>query len=77
VADGWKGLINTLLQTPLSMTQRGVVAEISRALDEWRKDGPGAMNGVEFQVEPPDLHGAEFNFAEVIECALAEVRKRR
>jgi hypothetical protein len=73
--DGWKRLITTLLHTPLSMAQRGLVGEIICCLDGWRKGRVHARNGVEFQIEPPDLHHSEFNCAEVIECALAAVRK--
>ena len=75
VVDGWKRLITTLLQTPLSMAQRGVVSEVVCALEGWRKGRADATSGVEFQVDPPDLHQAEFNCAEVIKCALAAVRK--
>jgi len=75
VVDGWKRLITALLHTPLSMAQRGLVAETICALEGWRNGRADATNGVEFQVEPPDLHQSEFNCTEVIECALAEVRK--
>ena len=75
VVDGWKRMITTLLHTPLSMAQRGLVSQITCALEGWRKGRADATNGVEFQVEPPDLHHSEFNCAEVIECALAAVRK--
>jgi len=75
VVDGWKRLITSLLETPLSMAQRGLVGEIIGALDGWRKGRPDATSGVEFQVEPPDLHRSEFNCTEVLECALAAVRK--
>jgi hypothetical protein len=57
------------------MVQRGLVSEIICALDGWRKGRAHATNGVEFQIDPPDLHHSEFNCAEVIECALAAVRK--
>jgi len=75
VVDGWKRLITTLLHTPLSIAQRGLVAEIICALDGWKKGRADARNGFEFQVEAPDLHGSEFNCTEVLECALAAVRK--
>jgi chromosome segregation ATPase len=75
VVDGWKRLVTTLLQTPLSTAQRGLVGEIIGALDGWRKGRADATNGVEFQVEPPGLHCSEFNCAEVIESALEAVRK--
>jgi hypothetical protein len=75
VVEGWKRLISTLNQTPLSMTQRGLLGEIIGALDGWRSGRAEAANGVEFQVESPALHRCEFNCAEVIESALAAVRK--
>jgi hypothetical protein len=75
VVDGWKRLISTLLHTPLSLAQRGVLAEIIGALEAWRKGRPDATNGVEFRVEALDLHHSEFNCADVIESALAAVRK--
>ena len=36
VVDGWKHLVTTLLQSPLSIAQRGVVSEIVGALDGWK-----------------------------------------
>jgi chromosome segregation ATPase len=75
VVDGWKQLINALLHTPLSMAQRGLVSQITCALDGWRKGRPDATNGVEFQVEPPNLQPSEFNCAELIESVLAAIRK--
>jgi len=75
VVEGWKRLISTLNQTPLSMTQRGLLGELIGALDGWRSGRAEAANGVEFQVESPALHRSEFNCTEVIESALAAVRK--
>src|SRR4029077_5960394 len=45
-------------------------------LDAWKKGRADATTGVEFQVEPPNLHRSEFNCGEVIECALAAARKK-
>jgi chromosome segregation ATPase len=73
--DGWKRMIATLLHTPLSVTQRGLLTEITGALENWNKARAEARNGVEFSVELPDLHQSEFDCAEVIECAFAAVRK--
>jgi len=73
--DGWKRLITTLLDTPLSMPQRGLVADVICALDGWRKVRADSTNAIEFQVEPPALCHAEFNCNEVIESAFAAVRK--
>jgi chromosome segregation ATPase len=75
VVDGWKRLITTLLHTPLSMAQRGLIAEIVSAFEAWRKGRTDATNGVEFQVELASLSRSEFSCAEVIECALAAARK--
>ena len=44
-------------------------------MEGWRKGRADATNGVEFRVDPPVLHLSEFNCTEVIECALAAVRK--
>jgi hypothetical protein len=74
VVDGWKRMITTLLHTPLSAAQRGLVGEIIGALDGWKKGRADATKGTEFQVEPVDLHEAEFNCAEVIESAFAAVK---
>ena len=68
--------INTLLDTPLSVTQRGVIAEISSALDGWKQSRAEAANGHGLRVEAPELRVAEFDCGQVIESALAEVRKR-
>jgi hypothetical protein len=73
--DGWKRLMTTLIETPLSLVQRGLVAEIICALEGWRKGRAHATNGADFQIEPPDLLHSEFNCAEVIEGAMAAVRK--
>jgi hypothetical protein len=55
--------------------QRGLVTEIIRALEGWRKGQADAANGREYLVETPDLHHSEFNCNEVVESALAAVRK--
>jgi hypothetical protein len=57
------------------MTQRALLGEIIGALDGWRSGRAEAANGVEFQVESPALHRSEFNCTEIIESALAAVRK--
>jgi chromosome segregation ATPase len=54
--DTWKSLIGTLLETPLSKTQRGMVTEIVCALDGWKKGRASATPGAEFQVESLELH---------------------
>lgn len=71
---GWKELLNTLLQTPLSLTQRGVVAELDRALDGWKLGRGTAADGFGLQFRPPNLGGAEFDGREVLEAALADAR---
>jgi hypothetical protein len=71
---GWQRLITTLLETPLSVAQRGLLTEIIGALDGWRKQAD-ARTSVEFHVEPPDLRHAEFNCPEVIKSALAAIQK--
>jgi hypothetical protein len=73
VVDGWKRLVTSLLHTPLSMAQRGLVAEVTGAMDGWRKSRAEATRGTEFAVDPVDLHQSEFKCAEVIESALAAV----
>jgi chromosome segregation ATPase len=75
VVDGWKRMIGTLLQTPLSTSQRGLVGEIISALDGWRKGRAGVTTGFDVHVEPPALYSAEFNCAEVVEGAFESVRK--
>jgi len=75
MVEGWKRLITTLLHTPLSVAQRGLVVEVVSALDGWTKGRIDAMDRVEFRVEPPDIQHSDFNCTEVIECALATVRK--
>jgi hypothetical protein len=75
--DSWKRLITTLFQTPLSMAQRGVLAEVVCALDGWRTRRALATDGVQVQVEMPDLRHSEFNCTEVIDCAFADVQKKR
>jgi hypothetical protein len=57
------------------MAQRGLVMDVVYALEGWRKGTADTAKGVEFHVDPPDLRHSEFNFTEVIECALASVRK--
>jgi hypothetical protein len=73
--DGWKRLMTTLLHTPLSLAQRGLVGEIIGAFEGWRKGRTQATNGVAYQVEAPDLQPSVFNCTEVIESALAAVQK--
>jgi hypothetical protein len=73
--DGWKRLMATLLHTPLSTMQRGLVSEITCALEAWKKGRATAASGLKFQAELPDLQQSEFNCAEVIEEALAAARK--
>jgi len=72
--DGWKSMAATLLHTPLSMAQRGLISEFIGALDAWKKGRADATNGSEFQVEPVDLLQSEFNCAEVIHSAFAAVK---
>jgi hypothetical protein len=75
VVKGWQRLVATLLHTPLSTRQRGLVAEILCAVEGWDKGRAEATRGVEYRVEPPDLHPSEFDGTEVIESALEDVRK--
>ena len=73
-AEGWKRMTGTLLHTPLSMVQRGLVTEIVSALDVWSKWFSSARHDFEFQVEPPDLQRLEFNCSDLLESAVADVR---
>ena len=73
--EGWKRLISTLLASPLSRRQRGLITEIACALDGWRKGRTDVAPGVEFHVESFELHQSEFNCTEMIEGALADIRK--
>jgi multidrug efflux pump subunit AcrA (membrane-fusion protein) len=75
VVEGWRSLITTLLDTPLSMIQRGVLTEVIRALDGWIKQSEDARGDSHQPVEPPDFLASEFNCAEVIHCALDAVRE--
>lgn len=75
VVDGWRSMITTLLDTPLSITQRGLLGEIIRALDGWRKESEDARGDYHYPVEPPDFLTSGFNCAEVINCALEAVRE--
>jgi hypothetical protein len=75
MVKGWKRLMATLLHTPLSTRQRGLIAETLGALEGWDTGRAEATKGFEFRVEPPDLRRSEFNFAKVIEGALAAVRE--
>jgi chromosome segregation ATPase len=74
MAEGWKRMMTTVLQTPLIPAQRGMIAEVTCALDGWRK-GRAEAGQLQFLVEAPDLRPSEFHCAEVIECALEAVRK--
>ena len=76
VVEGWRSLITTLFDTPLSTTQRGVLAEIIRALDGWGKQREEARDDFHCAVEPPDFHTSEFDCAQVIQGALEAVRER-
>jgi chromosome segregation ATPase len=75
VVDGWKRMMTALLHTPLSMTQRRLISEITSNLDGWRKGRADGMSGTGFHVEAPDLHCSDFNCAEVIEHAFVAVRE--
>jgi hypothetical protein len=74
-AEGWKRMLATLLHTPLSAAQRGLLTEITGALDAWKAAHTNGSNGAEFAIEPPDLIQSNFNCREVIESALDAVRK--
>jgi DNA repair exonuclease SbcCD ATPase subunit len=75
VVDGWKRLITALLQTTLSSAQRGLITQITCALEGWKNGRAEATRPFECHIEPPDLHESEFNCSELVESALADVRK--
>jgi hypothetical protein len=75
IVDGWKRLIGALLHTPLSPPQRGLVTEITSALDGWRKGRAASESRFELHIEPPRLRCLEFNCGEIIERSLEDVRR--
>jgi chromosome segregation ATPase len=73
--DGWKRLLSSLLDTPLSRAQRGLVTEISSAIDGWKNTRQANPPGTDFLVDPFQNHYSKFNCAEMVEDALAAVRE--
>ncbi len=67
-------LLASLAETPLSLTQRGVLAELQHSTENLKGNRAGATRIEAFRVELPDLRDSHFGFAEVAEGAFRAVR---
>jgi hypothetical protein len=72
---GVKHLVAALLYTPLSPAQRGLVTEITGALDGCRNSRMEAGRSGAFPIEPPTLRTVRFNLAHAVTGAFAEAQK--
>ena len=67
-------LLASLAQTPLSLAQRGMLAELQTSVDGLKNSRGVAAKIEAFRVELPGLHDSHFCFAEVTESAFRAVR---
>ncbi|MGA2248237.1 MAG: hypothetical protein ABSH48_24905, partial [Verrucomicrobiota bacterium] len=66
--------IASMAQTPLSLVQRGILAELQNAMDGLNKSQRNACRTEVFRVDPPNFRDSEFCFAAVTESAFDIVR---
>jgi chromosome segregation ATPase len=64
----------SLAQTPLSLTQRGLLTELQNAMDSLKKSRVAATGIETFRVELPGLRASHFCFAEVTENVFRAVQ---
>jgi hypothetical protein len=67
-------VIASLAETPLSLLQRGMLAELQTTMDRLKKSQPVTNKTAVFRVDPPDFHESDFCFTAVTESAFHAVR---
>jgi DNA-binding response OmpR family regulator len=67
-------LLSCLSQTPLSLAQRGMLAELQNSVDSLKNGRPGTTKIAAYPAELPGLRGSEFSFEEVTGSAFGAVR---
>jgi DNA-binding response OmpR family regulator len=72
--DAMRQLLSSLAQTPLSLAQREMLAELQNSMDGIKSSRAGTTKIAAYPVEPLGLHESEFFFAEVSESAFHAVR---
>lgn len=72
--EAMRRLLSSLVQTPLSLAQRGMLAEIQDSLDGLKQSRSGLAGSAFYPVEPPSFREGEFTFSEVTESAFRTVR---
>jgi chromosome segregation ATPase len=72
--DAMRQLLTSLAQTPLSLAQRGMLAELHHSVDGLKNSRPGSTKIPAYPAEPPSLRGSEFSFAEVTGSAFQTVK---
>ncbi len=72
--EAMRRLLSSLAQTPLSLAQRGMIAELQHSVDSLKNNRTGALNTTIYPVELPSLRGSEFSFSEIAESAFQAVR---
>jgi chromosome segregation ATPase len=72
--EAMRRLLSSLAQTPLSLAQRGMIAELQHSVDSLKNSRTGALNTTIYPVELPGLRGSEFDFTEMVESAFQAVR---
>ena len=72
--DAMRKFLSSLLQTPLSMAQRGMIAEVQNSMDGFDNIRAVAAQVASCPVEMPNFQSSEFSLAEVMESAFTSVR---
>jgi hypothetical protein len=72
--DAMRQMLSSLAQTPLSLAQREMLAELQNSMDGIKSSRAGTAQIAAYPVEPLCLHENDFSFAEVSESAFHAVR---
>jgi hypothetical protein len=71
--DGLQEVTSVLLNTPLSMAQRGVANSLKAALAGWIGDCGHSAGSEAFPVETPGFQSSEFSLGQVTESAFRQI----
>jgi hypothetical protein len=71
--DGLQEVTSVLLNTPLSMAQRGVANSLKAALAGWIGDCGHSASSEAFPVETPSFQSSEFSLGQVTESAFRQI----
>jgi len=72
--EGLRGHLAWLSQTPLSLAQRGLLADLQQSIDSLKNSRAGTANPAGYPVDLPCFRDSEFDFSEVTESAFNAVR---